>query len=274
MTVIDQTAINLATSGATSKESVPATTPEAKPAPDEGGKKDETPAASSPPATTDFIQGLLDRHGLSSPDELSDFIERMTSLEGAIGDEDPQELLKSKAQLEVHQREWAKQEEAERRKNETPEDTIKRLDKERQEREHRDQQTGKQKRQAEAAKKAVKTYADVVAGTIAAEAKAADLPPEAIPFVKELMGVGSPVYDVNIQDRSAVKKVTKDFAIKRVKELMDFAVKRYVAGKHEIPKVPAPSGDAAPVVPQTQPKSIKEATALARESLRAHFAKR
>jgi hypothetical protein len=271
MSTVDMTAIDMAAKGATVAPPA-AAAPEGEKPPGDGSDGDGGKTlADARPDSSSLINTILDKHGLGSPEELADFVDRIAELDGQIGDNDPAELLKAKTTLEAYQREWAKQEEEKLKASETPEQTIARLEREKADRDNKAAQRDKQRRNSEAAKKAVKSYADVVTSTAKAEK---DFPAEYLPFVHELLGVGSPVYDVNIQDRAAVKKMTKEWGMKRVQEFADVVIKRYVEGKQQIPKVPSGASETTPVTPDAKPKTLKEAGAQAKAMLTAHWNKR
>jgi|GEM_PF-4425215 len=259
MTVFDSTQVDVAAKGLLSTPP-PGTPPEGEKPPGDGAAKDGGKSAEeSRPATTDLISTILDKHGLSSPEELAEFVDRIAERDGQIGDYDPEELLKAKNTLDAYQREWAKAEQEKLKASETPEQTIARLEREAAERENKNLQRAKQRQQSEAARKAVKTFTDVVTSTVKAE----KLPSEYVPFIQEFMGVNNPVNDVNIQDRAAVKKLAKDYGIKRMLEFEQVVIKRYRDGKVEIPKVPDGASDQTPVTTDTKPKNLKESRAMA-----------
>lgn len=259
MSVFDSTQVDVAAKGLL-KTPDPATPPDGKPAGDGGAKDDGKSAGASRPETTDLISTILDKHGLGSPEELAEFVDRIAERDGQIGDYDPEELLKAKNTLDAYQREWAKAEQEKLKAAETPDQTIARLEREAADRENKNLQRSRQRQQAEAAKKAVKTFTDVVNSTVQSEK---DIPAAYIPFIKEFMGVNNPVNDVNIQDRGAVKKVTRDFGIKRMMEFAQVVIKDYRDGKTAIPKVPDGASDQTPVTPETKPKNLKESRAMA-----------
>ena len=259
MSVFDSTVVDLAARGATGTP--PATGGETPPATD--GK--ETPGASDArPQSSDLVTGILDKHGLGSPEELAEFIDSLVGLKGKIGDHDPEELLKARETLEAYHHEWAKKEREKLRENETPEDTIKRLEKELKDEQTRKAKNEQKARKAESAKQALKTYADVVGSAIASDTT---IPAEYRPFLMELMGVDSPVNTVNILDRAGVRKLTKEHGIKLLKDFEQLVIKRYRDGKAEIPVVPPAASGNPPVTGEAKPKNLNEGRQLAKAML-------
>jgi hypothetical protein len=269
MSIIDTTQVDVSAKNY-SPASQPATTPEAKPAGD-GGNGGEKPAAEARPEASDLISNILDRHGLSSPEELAEFVDRIAERDGVIGDHDPEELLKAKTTLDAYQRDWAKQEQEKLKAAETPDETIARLERDAAERDNRSAKAQHQRRQAEAAKRAVKVYSDVISGAVQAEK---NIPAEYVPFIKEFLGVGSPVNDVNIQDRAAVKKMATGYGVKRMMEFEQVVIKRYRDGKAAIPVVPSSATETAPVDSEKKPKNLSEARTMFGDSLKAMWAKK
>jgi hypothetical protein len=272
MSIIDSTMINLTASGAMAPGG---STPPATP-PNEGGKPPssdgkagggtadpkqgaEPKPGGDRPATSDFIASILDKHGLNSPEELADFIDSLAGIKGVIGDENPEELIKAKETLTRFNKEWEKEKRAKLREKETPEETIARLDRELEEEKTRKTKTEARQRKAAEAQKALTDYASTVSATAASDTS---IPKEYLPFLNDFMGVGSPVNDVDILDRAAVKKLTKDYGIKRMMDFADTVIKLYRDGKADIPQVPATNNAQPPVAPDQKPKNLKESRRL------------
>jgi hypothetical protein len=266
MSIIDTTHVDIS---AKTSQAPPAAAPTEDKAPGDGGDNGGK-SQDARPQTNDLISTILDKHGLSSPEELADFVDRIAELQGQIGDHDPEELLKAKTTLDAYQREWARREQVKLKESETPEQTVARLEKELAERDRKSMDSDGKRKQAETAKRAVKGYVDVIGATIAAEKV---VPTAYVPFLKKFLGVGSPVNDVNIQDRAAVKKMAREFGVKEVMDFAQLVIKDYREGKTTIPIVPE-GGGADPVVADPKPKNLTEARALAHTSLRALFGKK
>jgi hypothetical protein len=275
MSIIDSTMINLSSTGAMTPGG---STPSSSTPPKEGGNQppssdgkagggtadpkagaEPKPGGNDRPATTDFINSILDKHGLNSPEELADFIDSLAEIRGVIGDEDPEELVKAKETLTRFNKEWEKEKRAKQREKETPEETIARLDRELEEERTKKTKIEARQRKAAEAQKALTDYASTVS---AAAATDSSFPKEYLPFLNELMGVESPVNNINILDRSAVKKLTKEHGIARVKQFADLVITLYRNGKADIPQVPATNNAQPPVAQDQKPKNLKESRRL------------
>jgi hypothetical protein len=264
MSVIDTTQVDLSvkTAAGAAAPVIPAAGDKTPAAADgNGGAK---PADASRPDASSLINDILDRHGLSSPEELAEFVDRIAETSGQIGDYDPDELIKAKNTLDAYQRKWNEAEQAKLKESETPEQTIARLEREAAERSNKAFQNDRAKRNADKAKQAVKTFNDVITGTIKAEK---DIPEEYVPFLQQLLGVGSPVNDVNITDRAATKKMAKEWGIPQMRAFEQVVIARYRAGKTAIPVVPSAAGEMAPVVDEPKPKNLLEARTQAHAKL-------
>jgi Skp family chaperone for outer membrane proteins len=269
MSIIDTTHVDVAVKTAPGA-AAPVTTPADKPSGDGGNGAAKTADAARPDASN-LINDILDKHGLSSPEELAEFIDRVAETAGQIGDNDPDELLKAKTTLDAYQRKWNEAEQAKLKEAETPEQTIARLEREAADRDNKAAQRDRQKRNADAAKAAVKTFNDVITSTVKAEK---DIPAEYVPFLHKLLGVGSPVNSVNITDRAAVKKMAKEFGIAEMRAFEQAVIKRYRDGKAEIPVVPSTASETAPVADEHKPKNLNEARTMAHASFKALFSKK
>lgn len=266
MSIIDTTHVDVAVKTAPGA-AAPATTPVDKPSGDGGDGAAKTTEASRPDSSS-LISGILDKHGLSSPEELAEFVDRIAETAGQIGDNDPDELLKAKTTLDAYQRKWTQAEQARLKEAETPEQTIERLEREAAARDNAAAQRDAQKRKAESAKAAVKTYNDVITSTIRAEK---DIPESYIPILHALCGVGSPVNTVDISNRGAVKKIPKEFALPIIRKFQQDVIADYRAGKTAIPVVPSTASETTPVADQHKPKNLADARAMAKIDLTAKW---
>lgn len=256
MSVFDATAVNLAATGASEPPAAGGA-----PAPAEGQPKD---GEAGRPAGNDLIHDILDKHGLTSAEDLGEFIDNLAGLKGKLGDLNPDELIEAHKTLQSYHKEWSKQEREKQKEKETPEETIKRLESELESEQARKQRTEQTRKQSETAKEALATYGRVVQGVISADQS---IPEEYHPFLKELLGVGSPVNEVDITDKAAARKLTREYGIKKLKEFEQLIIKRYREGKSGIPAVPPPAGGSPPVTAETKPKNLKESRALAHTML-------
>lgn len=254
---------------------------EATPSPDgsaaEGmGAEDQGAQASGKaagrPETSKEIEAILDKYGLDSPEELKDFLDNLTVLREKLAGEDLEEILQNHKEMQKFRREWARAQREKLKEQETPEQTIERLERELAAIESERMKSAKERKRAESAKRAVEAYYRTVRQAIQADES---IPEDYRPFVEAFMGVESPVNDIDIEDRAAVRRAWKTWGAKMVKDFEQAVIRRYRAGKAEIPKVPPPSGQqAAPLPGEAKPKTLSEARRLAHQSLAALFGRK
>ncbi|MEJ5360144.1 MAG: hypothetical protein WHT06_15900 [Desulfobacterales bacterium] len=286
MSVFDATAVDMAAkagagvSGAV-KEAAPEGQEGAKPSPDgsaaKGAGAEDKGAqavsnAAGRPETSKEIEAILDKYGLDSPEELKDFLDNLAGLREKLAGEDLEEILQNHKEMQKFRREWARAQREKLKEQETPEQTIERLERELAAIESERMKSAKEQKRAESAKRAVEAYYRTVRQAIQADES---IPEDYRPFVEAFMGVESPVNDIDIEDRAAVRKAWKTWGAKMVKDFEQAVIRRYRAGKAEIPKVPPPSGQqAAPLPGEAKPKTLSEARKLAHQSLAALFGRK
>jgi hypothetical protein len=230
---------------------------------DELEKKDGP--AGGKPATTEAIASILEKHGLESPEQLGEFIDGLAGIKGQLGESDLAEIMESHKTLQAYRKEWAKQERLKQKENESPEDTIARLERELEEKEALSAKGEQQRKQAEAAKRHITEFNATIASGIEADTS---IPEEYRSFLAAVMGVKNPVNDVDIRDKAAVRKVLKTFGTKLVKDFEQAVIKRYRQGKGDLPPTPPPGGGGgSPVAKDTKPKSLSEARRAAHSIL-------
>ena len=241
---------------------------------DDAGKKPDDDAGKKPDddllSTKVDVQEILDEYGLDSPDDLKEFVAKLNEQRGKIGDNDLEVLLENSKTLEKYQAEWQRQDEEKRREKETPEETIARLEKEKNQALNHNKNQVDKKKKAQAAKVILDEFETTI-NTVIKSAK--DLPESYRPMFRKFMGIKNPVNEVDITDKAAIRRLTKS----SMKDFADFAqtiIKDYRAGKMKIPNVD-------PVVPASaeggkgkEPKNLKEAKAIMMQSAAAITAKR
>lgn len=206
------------------------------------------------------VEEVMDEYGLDSPEDLKQFIADLSDMRGKIGENDLDTLIENTKTLQKYQAQWQEQEEARRREKETPEETIARLEKEKKDLISKTNKDRDRQKAAKAAEHAYDEFTDTVTSVISS---AKELPKEYRPFLSKFMGVDNPINEVDITDKAKVRRLTKD----GVKDLLKFeqeVIKRYRAGKTEIPKVTETEPDAGKAInPDTDnPKNLKEAKTL------------
>lgn len=246
-------------------------TPEGAGETDDKGKTETTPKDEGKPVDdgrvdTDFsVEEILDEYGLDSADELKEFIADLSGMKGKIGENDLDTLIENTKTLQRYQAQWAEQEEARKKENESPEETIARLEKEKKDILAKSAKNENRQKAAKAAENALAEFSDTVS-SVASSAK--ELPKEYRPFLTEFMGVDNPINEVDITDKAAVRRLTKD-GVKKLLAFEQAVIKRYRAGKTEIPKVT----DTEPAPGKTgkedtrNPKNLREAKSLIMQSL-------
>lgn len=287
MSVFDATAVDMAAKAGAGvpgevRESSPEGQGDAKLSPDgstaKGGMGEDQGAAGSGkaaggrPETSKEIEAILDKYGLESPDELKDFLDNLATVREKLAGEDLEEILQNHKEMQKFRREWARAQREKLKEQETPEQTIERLERELAAIESERAKSAKEQKRAESAKRAVEAYYRTVRQAIQADES---IPEDYRPFVEAIMGVESPVNDIDIEDRAAVRKAWKTWGAKLAKDFEQAVIRRYRAGKAEIPKVPPPSGQqAAPLPGEAKPKTLSEARRLAHQSLAALFGRK
>lgn len=210
------------------------------------------------------VAEILDEYGLDSPDDLKEFVAGLSKMQGKIGENDLDTLIENTKTLQRYQADWKAQEEEKRREGETPEETIKRLEKENKNLQTKSTKQVNQQKATKAAETALSDFGDTVS-TVIDSTK--ELPKEYHDMVTEFMGVDNPMMEVDITDKAAVRRLTKA-GIKKVQKFEQDVIKRYRAGKVAIPKVsdtetiPGKTNDKD----TSNPKNLKEAKKILMES--------
>jgi site-specific DNA-cytosine methylase len=285
MSVFDATAVNMAAGapGGVANQGADAGKSDApgegeKPAPKENGSPEGSPkepddgAEGKRPKARQAVEAILDKYGLTTPEELKEFMDGLTGLKSKIGEADLDEIMESHETLKSYRKEWAKQEREKLKENETPEETIKRLEHEREEIDARVAKGERQRKQSEAAKRSIEEFSRTVVASIEVDDS---IPEEYRPFTAALLGVKNPINDVDIRDKAAVRKACKSYGAKMVKDFEQAVIKRYRDGKSGLPPTPPPAGGGgAPVAADGKAKNLTEARRLAHQSLSALFGRK
>jgi hypothetical protein len=280
MSVFDATAVNMAAGapGGAANQGADAGAGAPPEEPGKGtGKEKDSPkddrnesghgGASGRPETTKAVEAILDKYGLTTPEELKEFIDGLAGMKSKIGDADLDEIMESHETLKNYRKEWAKQEREKLKENETPEETIKRLEREREELERQMAKGEQRRKQSEAAKRSLEEFNRTVLASIEADEA---IPEDYRPFAAALLGVKNPINDVDIRDKAAVRKAWKTYGARVVKDFEQAVIKRYREGKSGLPATPPPAGGGgAPVTAPGMAKNLSEARRLAHQSLGA-----
>jgi hypothetical protein len=234
--------------------------------PDKGGGEGTRPKADQ------AVEAILDKYGLTTHEELKEFIDGLAGLKSKIGEADLDEIMESHETLKTYRKEWVKQEREKLKENESPEETIKRLEREREEIDARMAKGERQRKQSEAAKRSIEEFSRTVVASIEGDES---IPEEYRAFAAALLGVKNPINDVDIRDKAAVRKAWKTYGARMVKEFEQAVIKRYRDGKSGLPPTPPPAGGGgAPVAADGKAKNLTEARRLAHQSLSALFGRK
>ena len=200
---------------------------------------------------------LVEANGLEDVSELADLVDAGKKVHGKPVDLDKlDEILAKASKLDQYQKHWEAQEELRKRGMETPEQTIARLQAERES--ERTERTKREQADIEAAnaKKAVMFYESEIKNQLDdVEGLSAD----ERGFLAYTLGVGNECNDINITDKRAIKRILSDSVKKYnnlVKSIKEQAIKEYREGKASIPSVPSTDGSAAATKTEP-PKGLK-----------------
>jgi hypothetical protein len=212
------------------------------------------------------LSAVLDEHGFETIDDLKEALSSHSELRTKIGDKNLDDIFAKAETLEKYESYWAEQEAKKREEGETPEQTIARLKKEKQELLDRQNQEQLSKEERDKAKAAIAAYNSEVETSIEQDK---DIPKEFKGFAKVLMGIGNPALDVDINNKAAVRKMAKELS----KQLTGFAqlvIKTYRDGKLAIPNVSSTDTPA----PETGTPPKKQTLQDMRKALHAGLARR
>ena len=197
-------------------------------------KADEKGALSDADTKPDqAIQSVLDEYGLDSPEDLKGFLKNLSDLNDKVGDSDIEDLKKKAATLDRYQKHWEKEEERKKEDEETPEETIARHKKDKEDLKKQLKAKDESQREADESKRLLQTFNKTVTSAIEANK---DVPAEYRKFLGEFLGVNNEINEVHLDDKAGIKRIAKDSA----KKLMDYnqiVIKQYLKGKEKVPKI-------------------------------------
>ena len=228
---------------------------------DKAGKEKAGALSDDDKAGIKTIKGLLDEYEISSPEELKTFVAKLATLKDDVGDANLEELKEHSALLKRYQKVWAEDKEKEREDNETPEETIARLKKEKLEerRKFKEQEAEQEKFQEN--KRALTFFTNTVKSTIKAQE---DLPAAYHNHLTEFLGIENEIHEIDLEDKTAIKRITKS-AAKKIMAFEQDVIKRYIKGKAKVVKMTT-SSDSTP--PETKKvKTLKEARGILKSRL-------
>lgn len=253
-----------ATPGAEPGKAIPGATPPATPT-GEGEKPapyDQDPKWKAARAAEKQLQDLLKANDCDTVEELLELVDlgQAVLTRGLKPDQLDQMVEKAKT-LDKYEAYWKDEEEKRRRSEETPDQTLQRLEGEKKTLEQRQREDTDRKKMAEHARMAAEAYDSEVKKII----DLAEAVPEAErPFFYQFFGVGNPASQIDITDRKVVRQTVKD-GLKILEDFKQSIIKNYLASKGELPRVPSAQG--SPTPGKVGPKNLREARKMALESV-------
>lgn len=214
---------------------------------------------------------IMDKHGVSDPDELETLLEEGTTTKELLGDHDASQLVKDSEYLKQVQDYWAEQEAIKQHNDESPEDSVKRLQEE-----NRNLRTESQSKDADrtALEQSQTTLSNFEADVNTLVESVPDLDEPSKEMLNLMLGVDNPINEIDISKRGDVRKTAKVNIEKFntfVKTVKQQAVDQYAAGKSEtVPISKSAGSEAAPAVTKhTVPKdaSVDETFDVAKKEL-------
>lgn len=211
------------------------------------------------------VKGLLAEYGVSSPEELKTFVANLANLKDQVGDTDLEELKQNSELLKKYQKVWAKEKEKEREDNETPEQTIARLKKEKQEERRLRKEHEAEQNEIQENKTALKFFTNTVKSTIKT---IDDLPAAYHDHLTKFLGIDNEIHEIDLNDKASIKRIAKAYA-KEIMELEQVMIKRYLKGKSKVVKMTTSTD--TPAQETKKVKTIKEAGGVLKSRLNKIF---
>jgi len=215
------------------------------------------------------LTSLLEDHGFDSLEDLQEELKSSASLKGKIGSADLEEIMKKANTLEKYEEYWASQKEKEKRSEEEPDDTITRLEREIRELKTNKTNEDKSTKQMQESIKAIESFDSEVATLVDKK----EIPENQRDILLEFLGVNNPANEIDITNKVAVRKVTKDGIEKFnkfVSAIQKQSVEDYRAGKLKIPDMSS-TETVAPEIGKENIKTLKDARKVMLETLTKHF---
>lgn len=211
------------------------------------------------------LEEIFEKFNLTSLEDLVEILNNGTDIQDILGDLDLNTVLNSHKTLEYYNQEWAKRDEAKKKENETPEETIKRLEQEKQQLLDKDNQAKEAARVRKEQARLVTEFDETVDGIIESDTS---LDKDGKRIVRQLMGINNPSLDIKVTDKRGTIKSTNDL-IKMLKErdtkIAQQAIDDYSRGKSKIPvkNKPKAPGSSKGLKAFTLPKNASPSQALA-----------
>jgi hypothetical protein len=203
---------------------------------------DQDPKWKKARAAEKSLNRIMEKHGFADAEELENAVDEAGSLKAVIGTRDAKKLVEDSEYLNKTKEYWALKKAEEAEANETPEQTIARLKKEKEEiaksRQREIEDLSDAKRNDEALTSFNKEIGVIVEG--------AGLPEPESKLLSLFLGVDNPADEVDITDVRAIRKMAKG-GVETFSELLGAikqqAIDDYAAGKTGQPQIPGDVGD-------------------------------
>lgn len=242
-----------------------------------GTKVDDTKASSSidpgefekAKESAEAMSSLLKDHGFDSKEDLVEALSSGKELKGKIGDAKVDDLVAKAKTLDGYEQYWAAQDTKTKREEETPDETVARLEKRLDAFESGKKKEDLKKSQLEENKRVLSDYGSEVKGVLE---KDEAIPEEYRPFAGEFLGVNNPANEVDITNRTEIRKMAQG-GIKKVQDFEQAVIKRYVDGKIKIPEMTKTEPVDTDSIKEKNPKTIAEARKVATEFLHKQFSR-
>ncbi len=179
---------------------------------------------------------LLEANDCDSVEDLLEVIEagNLVRVRG-ISKDKLDEIVKKATTLDQYETYWKQQEELNKRGQEDPQDTIRRLEHELNAR----NMTVKEREAREKADVEAKQTADAYDNEVTKLIGAAEtLPENEREFVIKFFGVDNPANEIDIRNRKEIKRVVSE-GLKWLEDYKQTVIQNYLAGKSGIPKIPS-----------------------------------
>jgi len=250
--------------GATNQDSPPDEGETDQDSPPEKVPWDEDPRWKEWRGAEKKVQSLLKANEVESIEELEELLEEGAKIKGRVKDVDNiEDLIEKAATFDQYQDYWAHQDELKKREDEAPDETIKRLEAKIEAEKKGRSKDREVREEAEDAKKAIRSYEREVKSLV----REAGMDKDETGFISEFFGVGNPFNEIDITDTRAIDKMVKE-GLKKKMAYDQMVIKKYLAGKTEIPKVPVSEGA---IPKETEIKTMKDARKILKEKLKSAF---
>ena len=224
---------------------------------------DQDPKWKSARAAEKQLTELMETTGFEDVESLAEHLKTTKDIDLA-------EIMEDSQTLKQYKEYWAANEESKLRQEETPEQTIKRLEERNVKIDNERMSEKESQSEIVNAEKALNNYNKTVTSIVSSN----DSIPEAQrEFLNMFLGVDNPANEVDIDDPKAVKAMAQQ-GVKKYQSFVESILKDYRDGKLKIPKVAGTVDGEAVVEPEKKIKSIKDARKASMEILKSKLFQR